>query len=535
MTSILVLALILAQQITPLPEKCTLSGTVVDSVTGVPLSKVDVTAENSGDRVGGFSTITDAQGNFLIIDVEPGQYRLAARRNGYLDTYFGAKRASGSGTAVTLTAGQKMEDLRIKLMPYGVIAGTVRDTDGEPLVGASVNVYRLVGRTGETRMQQVTYKRTDDLGAYRVADLKPGKYYVYAQWDSGGRPLAVDHSVRTTGPPEVPIATFFPGTTDPTAARAVEVDIGSRLAGIDIPIIRSRTYKLRVHVESAPGLRRGLTLRYPIDGLPWVVINQSVFQTDANGDVEIPGVPPGSYKMQAWAGEPDKPGCGTSVPISVDRHDVEGIRVAVAVNGCAPAVAEGHVTVEGSDKPAPGSGVVHFEQPEQMDVPLRPDGSFTITLLPGVLDIDLSRITAEKGLYVKSIRSGDQDVLHNGLTSAPSQHLDLQIVLASDGGRVEGAVSDADDKPAIGATVVLIPTDPILRARFDFTKDVATDQSGHFELKNVAPGEYRLFAWDDIEPRSWFDPDVLRNVEAKGEPVTVKPKDPAAVKLHLIQ
>jgi hypothetical protein len=119
----------------------------------------------------------------------------------------------------------------------------------------------------------------------------------------------------------------------------------------------------------------------------------------------------------------------------------------------------------------------------RLDVTLRPDGSFKTGLSAGANNIDLSHITTEKGLYIKSIRSGNQDVLRNGFAAAASEHVDLQVVLASDGGRIEGAVSDEDVKPITGATVVPIPNDPALRARFDFTRDAVTDQSGHFELK----------------------------------------------------
>jgi len=39
-------------------------------------------------------------------------------------------------------------------------------------------------------------------------------------------------------------------------------------------------------------------------------------------------------------------------------------------------------------------------------------------------------------------------------------------------------------------------------------------------LKNVAPGEYKVFAWDDIEDGAWYDSDFLRDIEARGEAVT---------------
>jgi len=83
MTAVLAAALFLAQQAVT-PEKCAISGTVVDFVTGMPLGKVSVIAEHAGGQATDASTITDAKGNFLMVDVEPGQYRLPARRNGYL-------------------------------------------------------------------------------------------------------------------------------------------------------------------------------------------------------------------------------------------------------------------------------------------------------------------------------------------------------------------------------------------------------------------------------------------------------------------
>ena len=49
-----------------------------------------------------------------------------------------------------------------------------------------------------------------------------------------------------------------------------------------------------------------------------------------------------------------------------------------------------------------------------------PDGSFSTSLSPGVNNIDLNRITKEGGFYVKSIRSGTQDVLHNAFAVAAS-------------------------------------------------------------------------------------------------------------------
>src|SRR4051794_75798 len=75
------------------PEKGTISGTVVNANTGVPLNKVELFLEGNGSLF----TLTDAKGNFEFTGVNPGQYRVKGQRNGFLETYYGARRAEGSG------------------------------------------------------------------------------------------------------------------------------------------------------------------------------------------------------------------------------------------------------------------------------------------------------------------------------------------------------------------------------------------------------------------------------------------------------
>ncbi len=48
------------------------------------------------------------------------------------------------------------------------------------------------------------------------------------------------------------------------------------------------------------------------------------------------------------------------------------------------------------------------------------------------------------------------------------------------------------------------------------------DASGHFSIDNIAPGDYKLFAWEDPAPHTYFDPEFLRPVEDKGAPVNIE-------------
>jgi hypothetical protein len=165
----------------------------------VPLNKVQILLEPQGDSEGTMAVAnTGAKGNFFMVELDPGEYRIKAVRNGYLDTDYGARRGDSKGITVILEAGQELKDLQVKLLPYAVIAGTIRDPEGEPVAGAAVAVRRLIYRDGQRAFDYGENIVTDDLGQYRAANLTPGKYYVEARpkdlFDSFHPP--VDHSPK---------------------------------------------------------------------------------------------------------------------------------------------------------------------------------------------------------------------------------------------------------------------------------------------------------------------------------------------------
>ncbi|MDR3701515.1 MAG: carboxypeptidase-like regulatory domain-containing protein [Candidatus Sulfopaludibacter sp.] len=104
--------------------------------------------------------------------------------------------------------------------------------------------------------------------------------------------------------------------------------------------------------------------------------------------------------------------------------------------------------------------------------------------------------------------------------------------MSHDGARIEGVVHDKEDQPVAGATVVLIP-EPKLRFRHDLYQDANTDQLGRYHLAPVTPGEYKLFAWPDIEEGIWFDPDFLKDAEPQGLEITIDAKGHAVANLKL--
>jgi hypothetical protein len=138
----------------------------------------------------------------------------------------------------------------------------------------------------------------------------------------------------------------------------------------------------------------------------------------------------------------------------------------------------------------------------------------------------------QKDLIVKSIRMGQTDVLRDGLTLTAGDNAHLEIVPAPEGGQIEGSVVDKDDNPVAGATVVAVP-EPGLRPRRDRFYQASADQYGRYQVKNATPGDYKIFAWDNIEPGAWFDADFLRDAEANGEAVKLEAKGHETAKVHV--
>jgi len=66
-------------------------------------------------------------------------------------------------------------------------------------------------------------------------------------------------------------------------------------------------------------------------------------------------------------------------------------------------------------------------------------------------------------------------------------------------------------------------------------KSQSTDQYGRFDLRGIAPGDYKLFTWDEVEEGAWEDADFLKTFEETGEKVSVQEGDSKSVNLTEIK
>jgi protocatechuate 3,4-dioxygenase beta subunit len=525
----LLLILLVAQEV-PVAE-ATLSGTAIDSISGAILTKVQIFAESVDGKSPAASTTTDEKGNFTLVRLAPGEYRLKATRNGYLDTYYGARRAESPGRVLTLAAGTEQKGLQLKLIPFAVIAGTVRDPEGEPVADAKVVLIGIGYQNGRRQLRATEDSATtDDLGQYRIPYVRPGSYYLRAgPWhgDPSNREKTVDHSPKGGPPREVLVPVFAPGVSDITSARKIEVAAGDRVAGVDISLGHSRLFRVRIKMEGPPGtnLEVRMVLRPDLsDGLgPYPASDCKA------GSCEFSNVPSGPYVVVGSASPPKVTMAeffsnnGTSyarVPVDVTDSDLEGIHLTMN------AVAEisGQIVVP-EDYLAPLGGViVKFvdAEGEEYSAQAKEDRSFTASLAQGHYEVS---VNVRGDLVPKSVQSEGVDLLNNGLSITTSGKIPMEIRLAPEGGKIDGVVQDT-----AGAHVVLVPE---LRARHDLYQSTNTDQFGRYHFDSVSPGSYKLFVWSDVETGIWFDPEFMKSEEDKGVAVTLNAKGHENVALHL--
>jgi len=139
---------------------------------------------------------------------------------------------------------------------------------------------------------------------------------------------------------------------------------------------------------------------------------------------------------------------------------------------------------------------------------------------------------APQGTYIKSIGFGDQDVSGRrvDLTKGSGS---LVLTLGADVGVVEGSVQNAAGDPAVRVRVNLIPYGNHLGwedlARFAFT-----DEKGNFKMRPTGPGEYKLFAWDDVETGAPQDPEFRKPFEKQAVSVKLEPNGHEIMKLTSI-
>ncbi len=507
----------------------TIEGVAKNLKTGEPLPDVRVTVnpELAGPGVAAKSATTDSEGKFILTGVAPGRYALTAAR-----TLFFRPRRNTGAVAVTVAADQRLRDVQILLMPTGVIAGRVVDENREPLRSVRVEALRSEYRDGVRTWVPAQQNTTDDRGEYRVFNLQPGTYYIRATQGNLAAPSA---------------PMFYPGVLDSQDASPIQIESGAEIGAIDIAMRRTSEYAVTFKVGGVPaGSLVNLTVQKRnskiTENLP------ARPETLPDNTYRISRLPPGAYDIVATVSTPSavQPRVTTHagrIPVNIGRGDEDlgtvAVRATVPVSGriVAPEPLPSPIdlkrlvlTFRSLDLPVPLNTTIRgAANPPGFNE----DGTFTLTnVAVGRYQILLTGLPQDT--YLVSARSGAREVLDLGYTVSGDQ-APIELVIGGPGsvGVVEGAVVNARGELMPSSTVVLVPAGE-RRSNPAAFRSATTDQNGNFTIRSVLAGEYKIFAWEEVEPGAYVDPDFLKDFETRGETVRVQKGSQNAVTVRMI-
>jgi len=317
-------------------ETCQISGVVLKLADGTPLKGATVLLENGEDREHTIATKTPADGHFILKNVPAGRYKLVVSRNGYVRAEYGQRRPSGAGAALALSPGQIKADITFKLIPSAVISGRVFDGDGEPVPNASVTASRETYNDGRRTLAAFTQGMTDDLGAFRLFGLPPGRYFVSAteqRWNqvTGDKEFSADAG-QADGEQGY-AKTYYPGTPDISRAAAINVKEGDEIPGTDIALKQVAVHRVRGRVlnqvthKPAQGVEIFLVPRTKRQ--EWDLGGQAQVKK-ADGSFEIVDVVPGPYNLIAyWFDPTEGKNHFATQKLDVGESDLEGVQLTV--------------------------------------------------------------------------------------------------------------------------------------------------------------------------------------------------------------
>ena len=341
-------------------------GQVVDATTGAPVGEAIIRLsmpkylENLPTTPKG-RVMADGEGRFFFADLPAGEYFVQATKDGYAPGTYGQRRAWGQSLLLSLGEGERLSDVKVRLWKYAVIAGTVMDEAGEPVVGVVVRALIKDVVAGRTRYgnlevipELVPSATTDDRGMFRLSQLMPGTYVVLVPSTQTTLPVAAlegpdptlrndlffagvtevaalgqprtqqvgDFALLTSNrvlipPPPSPSGrmavyptTYFPAASTAREATPIALEGGEERTDVAIslrPVPAVRLSGRLVTPDGSPTPRTTIRLvgaamtdvitRGLVTGPDYVGFETVTGMTDASGRFALLGVPPGEYVL----------------------------------------------------------------------------------------------------------------------------------------------------------------------------------------------------------------------------------------------
>lgn len=162
------------QQAKPIALKsgAIITGRVTFAETGKPASGVRISAQSIGVGQGYGSALTDAEGNYRIVNLAAGYYSVTLQLRGDMEKNWTGRALE----KVEATPGTPLTKQDMKIIRGVVLTGKVTDKiSGKPIEGVMIGVYGPARPQASAGVQSAT---TNADGVYQLR-VPPGSQYVY--------------------------------------------------------------------------------------------------------------------------------------------------------------------------------------------------------------------------------------------------------------------------------------------------------------------------------------------------------------------
>jgi hypothetical protein len=313
------------------------------------------------------------------------------------------------------------------------------------------------------------------------------------------------------------VTTYFPNVLDATSAAPLNVTAGGEVRA-DIQMRKARVYSIRgraVDNSSGPVINAVVAI-LPKDDSGFNLTNRRNAQTQTpDGAFEFSNLLPGTYVVQAIprsvarnsAGEVPRSLMGRLV-VTIAGSDIDHALLTLG----AGAEVSGSLRLEGGDllallnassRNSGGRSAVSLIESEGAGMPtpsvqIDEQGKFRLqAVAQSKYFTDLSGLP--ENVYIKSIRAGGQDVTHAPLDLTTGIGAVLDILIAPNAPEVTGVARNSKGESISRVMVTLWPKTPDSGSLTEGVRTGYTNQNGSFRFGGLAPGDYYVAAWEEVE------------------------------------
>ena len=507
----------------PVAQSQTVSGQVVNSITGEPIARARVQVGTQQ------AALTDHDGHFEFDNISDEPAYASASKPGY---FAEEKAVPAQGAAISL-----------RLIPEGIIFGTITDPNGQPIQDLHVQLTMLRVENGLRRWRQVQATSTNVEGQFRFADLQAGEYSVATGFHIDG--LA-----------EAPSSVAFLPVTFPP------------LTGDGIRGALTLTPGANIEANASPPMEK----LYPVTGVIHGMAGRGANFTLLTNDGELvdspvhidPGgafrlrLPSGSYRLKVHSAmEREQQLVGTG-EVSVSEAPLQGVSVTLGPQIMLPIEVE-YQAVATASQNAPSAPPSYLNASLQDEDPRSPGYAFPAQPLrrPGRVqalepgdamvfrDLEpgryLLQAQPQPPWYVSSASCGNVDLTREPLViAAGSGACTVRMVYRDDPASLKWLASPAEDNNGSSneVSVVAIPLDnvalPAMNSSIIADHKLSSDSPAEGSFEGLAPGRYLVIALAQRQLLPYRDHEALQRYMSLGQEITLTRGGKSEVQLKIV-